>query len=1227
MIETNKAPSPPDPSIVCHQGQPGLSSPFFGRSSPSSNMDSFEKNHFKKPEFPVLRITEPGDFEHVRITETKRTTTCITVSSEIKCEINKVINSFPEGNSRFCRPDIIKMSTLSETRRATTEVPLDAFNKKKLVVDERPKSVTSSSGPPSSCSSMSSGSLTSTTSSIPRSVCSDGPSPSVAYLASAESLANSCSDLKVPNIVEQPEPPSSSLTTSTSSECDWPTWPGRTSQVRSIRNEHNTQLRHSAESGDSGDSGLSLEGSNHELNRMNRVVSEIVETERIYVKDLGDIVQGYLRYWKDCTIDIPLSQEQITALFGNLETIWKFNRQLLNDLASCGLDPVRVAECFVKYSNGFTIYTDYCTNYPNAVSTLTEVVRNEKIVKSFRDRQTYLGHALPLGSYLLKPVQRILKYHLLFQNIIKMYDPTAADMNIILAASSAMTGIAQHTNDMKRRHEHSIRVQEIQSLLYGWTGQDLTTYGELVAEGMFRLCGARGLRHVFLFEKILLICKRKEDMTFVYKTHIMCSNLMLVESVPGEPLSFHVIPFDNPKTQFTLEARCLDQKRDWALQIKRVILENYQAVIPTHAKQILMEIGQAQKETTLERSTTKRHHVAPEYLQRRRMDRKNSREKKFQELRSTSPKDSPLLPRRLRRSLGVITRDRSESRDRDTDSESCSSRRLSDSEKPRENRFWRRKSEPSSSFFRSSSVQSDCNPPTIPEVSSNECLNTDSGITEDSALSDIPDSKSESVAELVGQLVLQNVEIQRVLRRRKKSNRFRLPDSAADTDGATDCESDIGPQARDEIESKNIFKRFGKILTREQVDNFMRNLSPQRKMSHIMNNINQRRSSKDKMVEVRRTRSFSISDINRIDPELSVDQAEQKSKIHASASLSDLQRHSVISRKSKRPVTIASHHTDDETDHSLNHQCSDSTSVGESVASSLNIPQYKIYRRSLSKTSLKNLMQNVGSKFSNLRSGSNDKFSVTPGVDECEESNAGKMVNILARQYSRVLKQRIKNIMGDTVPEKKDPGVGNPSAAARMASNDYSDYAIPSSLNIPKLDDDTDKSDSELSTGSIYERTFEEIESMLDSLRDSAVYSDRDDTLSVSSDNYLPPKVPPPVPPKSIKTPPPTKPKPQAKIAKEGLYPTPSLEGLKSISDRLKDLEHWRRENNKSSCDDESETSSQHSTSTVNTVLEVKAPSFEILDDKKDKLPTAQNALPKGWVRQVIGKIQGGVFD
>ena len=32
---------------------------------------------------------------------------------------------------------------------------------------------------------------------------------------------------------------------------------------------------------------------------------------------------------------------------------------------------------------------------------------------------------------------------------------------------------------------------------------------------------------------------------------------MLIESVPGEPLSFHVIPFDNPRQQYTLEVEIL----------------------------------------------------------------------------------------------------------------------------------------------------------------------------------------------------------------------------------------------------------------------------------------------------------------------------------------------------------------------------------------------------------------------------------------------------------------------------------------------------------------------------------------------------------------------------------------------------------------------------------------------------------------------------------------------
>lgn len=83
-----------------------------------------------------------------------------------------------------------------------------------------------------------------------------------------------------------------------------------------------------------------------------------------------------------------------------------------------------------------------------------------------------------------------------------------------------MTGIATNINNMKRKNEDAVRVQEIQSQLYGWTGPDLTALGELIAEGTFRVGGARGKRHVFLFDKVLLIAKSKGDGTFAYKNHI-----------------------------------------------------------------------------------------------------------------------------------------------------------------------------------------------------------------------------------------------------------------------------------------------------------------------------------------------------------------------------------------------------------------------------------------------------------------------------------------------------------------------------------------------------------------------------------------------------------------------------------------------------------------------------------------------------------------------------------
>lgn len=65
-------------------------------------------------------------------------------------------------------------------------------------------------------------------------------------------------------------------------------------------------------------------------------------------------------------------------------------------------------------------------------------------------------------------------------------------------------------------------LQEVQSLLLNWKGPDLTTYGELVLEGNFKVHRARNERTLFLFDRVLLITKRRGE-HYVYKTHISVS--------------------------------------------------------------------------------------------------------------------------------------------------------------------------------------------------------------------------------------------------------------------------------------------------------------------------------------------------------------------------------------------------------------------------------------------------------------------------------------------------------------------------------------------------------------------------------------------------------------------------------------------------------------------------------------------------------------------------------
>lgn len=52
-----------------------------------------------------------------------------------------------------------------------------------------------------------------------------------------------------------------------------------------------------------------------------------------------------------------------------------------------------------------------------------------------------------------------------------------------------------------------------------WSGPDLSGFGELVLEGSFKVHRVKKERAFFLFDKMLLIAKKRLEQ-FVYSTHI-----------------------------------------------------------------------------------------------------------------------------------------------------------------------------------------------------------------------------------------------------------------------------------------------------------------------------------------------------------------------------------------------------------------------------------------------------------------------------------------------------------------------------------------------------------------------------------------------------------------------------------------------------------------------------------------------------------------------------------
>ncbi|XP_033481511.1 rho guanine nucleotide exchange factor 25 isoform X2 [Epinephelus lanceolatus] len=299
------------------------------------------------------------------------------------------------------------------------------------------------------------------------------------------------------------------------------------------------------------------------------VLTELIETERLYVEDLGLIVQGYMGTMANQGVPEDLKGKD-RIVFGNIHQIYDWHKDyFLGELEKCVGDPDSLAQLFIKHERRLHMYVVYCQNKPKS-----EHIVSEYIETYFEDLRQQLGHRLQLNDLLIKPVQRIMKYQLLLKDFLKYYSKAGRDAEELQRAVEVMCFVPKRCNDM-------MNVGRLQ----GFEGK-ITAQGKLLQQDTFSVSEEEsGIpsrareRRVFLFEQLVMFSEpidKKKGFSlpgYIFKNSIKVSCLGVEEHSENDPC-FLVLTSrgtNGSVTRFIMQASSPEIQQAWLDDVGQIL--------------------------------------------------------------------------------------------------------------------------------------------------------------------------------------------------------------------------------------------------------------------------------------------------------------------------------------------------------------------------------------------------------------------------------------------------------------------------------------------------------------------------------------------------------------------------------------------------------------------------------------------------------------------------------
>ncbi|EMP28635.1 FERM, RhoGEF and pleckstrin domain-containing protein 2, partial [Chelonia mydas] len=276
------------------------------------------------------------------------------------------------------------------------------------------------------------------------------------------------------------------------------------------------------------------------------IAKEILATERTYVKDLEVITV----WFRSAVIkENAMPEGLMTLLFSNIDPIYEFHRSFLKEMeqrlalwegrsnAYVKGDCQRIGDVMLRNMCMLKEFTSYLQKHDEVLTELEKATKRlKKLEMVYKEFELQKVCYLPLNTFLLKPIQRLIHYKLILGRLCKHYTVEHQDY---ADCRNALKEVTEMTTQLQNSLIHLENFQKLTELQHDLIGIDnlIAPDREFIREGCLYKLTKKGLqqRMFFLFSDMLLYTSKGVTGTNQFKIHgYLPLHGMLVEESENE---------------------------------------------------------------------------------------------------------------------------------------------------------------------------------------------------------------------------------------------------------------------------------------------------------------------------------------------------------------------------------------------------------------------------------------------------------------------------------------------------------------------------------------------------------------------------------------------------------------------------------------------------------------------------------------------------------------------